>query len=157
MVTHLPYRAWCAHCVKGKCNGSQHRKIEEEEKKDQQVPVISVDYMFMADKQKEEEEKGMPILVAKDRRSKVIRARVVPEKGKRWYAIKILGGVVGSLGYRRIILKSDQEPAIKSLKEGVNNESGPIEICLKSRRRMIHRVTERWKEQCKWFKESSEP
>ena len=26
MVTHLPCRAWCVHCVKGKCKGSHHRR-----------------------------------------------------------------------------------------------------------------------------------
>ena len=26
MPLHLPYRAWCAHCVKGKCHGLPHKK-----------------------------------------------------------------------------------------------------------------------------------
>ena len=79
--------------------------------------------MFMHDDQKEGEERGMPILVAKDRRSKVIRARVIPQKGRHWYGVKIAARVVGSLGYKRVILKSDQGPAILNLKEGVKNES----------------------------------
>ena len=86
--------------------------------------MISIDYMFMHDKQKEGEEKGMPILVMKDRRTKIIRARVVPQKGKHWYAIKVLSGMLDSLGYKKAIFKSDQEPAILSLKEAVKNESG---------------------------------
>ena len=90
---HLPYRAWCSHCVKGKCHGLQHRRKDKEEKEDEQVPLVSIDYMFMSDSQKEGEEKGMPVLVAKDRKSKVIRARVVPQKGANAYAIRILGGI----------------------------------------------------------------
>ena len=68
----------------------------------------------MHDDQKEGEEKGMPILVAKDRKKKVIRARVIPQKGKHWYGIKIASGIVDSLGYKEVVLKSDQEPAIMS-------------------------------------------
>ena len=69
--------------------------------------------------QKEGEEKGMPILVAKDRQKRVLRAGVIPQKGKHWYGVKIASGIVDSLGYKRIILKSDQEPAIKTLRESV--------------------------------------
>ena len=71
----------------------------------------------------------MPILVAKDRKTKVVRARVVPQKGVQAYAVKVLGGIVDSLGYKRVLLKSDQEPAILSLKERVKNESG-VEIMM---------------------------
>ena len=45
------------------------------------------------------------------------------------YAVKISGGIVDSLGYKRVILKSDQEPAILSLKERVKMESG-VEIIM---------------------------
>ena len=55
MTLHLPYRAWCIHCVKGKCKGSPHRQRDSEEKEEEQVPLVSVDYMFMHDKQKEKE------------------------------------------------------------------------------------------------------
>ena len=66
----------------------------------------------------------MPIMVVKDRRTKVIRARVVPRKGKHWYGIKVLSGILDSLGHKKIMFKSDQEPAIMGLKEAVKNESG---------------------------------
>ena len=101
-----------------------HRIKKQEDKQEEEVPVVSIDYTFMHDRQKEGEEKGMPILVMKDRKTKVIRARVVPQKGKHWYAIKILSGMLDSLGYKKVMFKSDQEPAIMSLKEAVKNESG---------------------------------
>ena len=82
LVNHLPFRAWCRHCVKGKAKGLPHRIRKQEDKLEEEVPVVSIDYTFMHDKQKEGEEKGMPILVMKDRKTKVIRARVVPQKGK---------------------------------------------------------------------------
>ena len=68
MPLHLPYRAWCRHCVKGKCHGCPHRRKEEQDKQEEQVPMISVDYTFMGDGQKEGEEKCVPTMVTKDRR-----------------------------------------------------------------------------------------
>ena len=123
IVNHLPYRAWCKHCVKGKAKGLPHRRHDQRAKADDEVAVVSFDYAFMHDDQVEGEERGMPILVAKDRRKRVIRARVVPQKGSHWYGIKVGSGIVDSLGYKRVVVKSDQEPAILSLKEGIKNES----------------------------------
>ena len=67
VVNHLPFRAWCKHCIKGKAKGIPHRVKFEHDKREEEAPVVSVDYMFMHDKQKEGEEKGMPIMVVKDR------------------------------------------------------------------------------------------
>ena len=68
-VNHIPFRSWCSHCVKGKAHGNQRRrrKTMEEEVRE---PVVSVDYMLMHDNQGEGEEKGMPIMVVKDRKNK---------------------------------------------------------------------------------------
>ena len=81
VVSHLPFRAWCRHCVKGKAKGLPHRI--KKDKVEEQIPLVSIDYMFMHDKQKEGEERGMPILALKDRKTKMVRARVV---SKSWLA-----------------------------------------------------------------------
>ena len=65
---------------------------------------------------------GMPIMVLKDRRPKTIEARVAPTKGKHPYAIRRMPQDLKNFGYKRIILKSDQEPAIKELTEHVKRE-----------------------------------
>ena len=45
MVTHLPFRSWCVHCIRGKSVGKPHCiKCPSE---DTQVPTVSLDYMFM--------------------------------------------------------------------------------------------------------------
>jgi len=122
VVNRIPFRSWCSHCVKGKANCNPHRRrktIDEESRE----PIVSVDYMLMHDSQGEGEEKGMPIMVIKDRKTRTIRARVVPQKGNHWYGIKILSGVIESLGHSKIILKSDQEPALLSLKDAVKSEA----------------------------------
>ena len=47
---------------------------------------------------------------------------MVIQKGSHWYSIKVLSGVIESLGHSRVILKSDQEPAILALKDSVKSE-----------------------------------
>ena len=121
MLTHIPFRSWCPHCVRGKARAKYHKGVKGEK----HVPVISADYMYM--ESKESEDKGMPILVVKDRDSGWISARVVPKKGKHVYAIKEMSKLIDWMGYRRIIIKTDQEPAIMDLKECVKNER-PEEI-----------------------------
>jgi len=43
--THVPYRAWCEFCVKGKSDSTPHRRRQSESLSGN--PVVSVDYMFM--------------------------------------------------------------------------------------------------------------
>ena len=58
MVTHLPFRAWCKHCVRGKSKAKKHSAAQ----KDHVVPTLAVDYMFMHSTQRISEEKECPSL-----------------------------------------------------------------------------------------------
>ena len=44
-VTHMPYRAWCRHCVAGRGKEDPHRRVKQESK-EAGIPVSSVDYCF---------------------------------------------------------------------------------------------------------------
>ena len=110
-VDHAVFRAWCPHCVKGR--GEAYGLMKVKSKLDD-VPVISVDYAYMhpeADGE-DDEAKGMPILVAKDSRSKMLFSRVVPRKGLDEYAVGALRRIIEQLGYKKAVMKSDNEPAI---------------------------------------------
>ena len=50
-VTHLPYRSWCRHCVRGKAKRRAHRKRIRKERGG--VPVISIDYAWLSGKKGE--------------------------------------------------------------------------------------------------------
>ena len=81
MLTHLPFRSWCPHCVRGKSKGKPHKKTEGEQR---ELPTIALDYTFMHESQKKHEERGMPILVIKDIKQDdtgtgMIFAQVVPQ------------------------------------------------------------------------------
>ena len=62
------------------------------------------------------------MIVIHDSRSKYVAAEIVPEKGLNEYAVRRVAQIVNRLGYRRIIIKSDQEASIVALKGAVKRE-----------------------------------
>jgi hypothetical protein len=84
---------------------------------------VGLDYMDMHSEQEKEEEKGMPIIVVKDDKTKLVMAKVVPSTGLQEYAVDAVRKFVEQLGYNKIIMKSDSEPAILALKEAVRRET----------------------------------
>ena len=89
MVTHIPFRAWCPHCVKGRAKAGPHR----ENKSENTMPTIDMDYCYMKykddDRNNDDREiRCMPILVIKDTTTGYINANVVPRKGECAFATK---------------------------------------------------------------------
>ena len=129
--THLPFRDWCKHCVMGRARNELHKKDSSQVGS---VPRVSMDYMYMheenVDKKMPEIVKGegLPIIVTKvraDGESKGIVARVVPEKGYNEYAVKRTAQDLESMfGYKKMILKGDQEPALQVLMDSVGKLVG---------------------------------
>ena len=118
MVTHLPFRDWCPHCVRGKSGSKVHKANPGKH----EIPTIAVDYMFMHSRQEESEERGMPIMVTKDlmnceTSTGMVSASVVTQKGMCPQAIRRLSSEIGKLGHSELILKSDGEPSIMTLKQ----------------------------------------
>ena len=69
---------------------------------------------------KQQEIKSLPIIVGLDRKSiGAFAAHMVPKKGHDPHAIKMTGGEVRLTGHNRMMLKSDQEPAVLELLEAV--------------------------------------
>ena len=121
-VDHLPFRSWCVPCVEGKATGEQHRcggPVGQVSRFAFEDIFITKDKIVPRDELTEQDEKKvlMKILVAKDSKSRAIFAHVVRRKGvdEEGYAVKRLAEDIEWLGYTRIILKSDGEPAIVRL------------------------------------------
>ena len=113
-VTHLPFRAWCPACVEGKARDRPHRKQEGEENKN--VPEVVFDYGFLG----AEGEETIAIQVARDRRTKMVFAHVVPRKGfTHEHGAEEMVKDLKKLGYSEVVLKCDGEPALKSVQEEV--------------------------------------
>jgi len=121
--THIPFRKWCPHCVKGKRKNDPHKAPKEKE--DQEVPTMSWDYMEQRGKDGkiiEEEDGRNKTLIGIDRENKWVSSIVVQKKGLDPYAVEAVGREIGNSGFNRVIVKSDQEASIRKLLEAVKNE-----------------------------------
>ncbi len=94
--------------------------------------TVGVDYAHMHSEQEKEEEVGMPIVVVKESKTKMIVAKSVPSKGVENYAVEAVKRAVERLGHRRLIVSSDNELAILALKEAVRRDTD-VEIVLRRR------------------------
>ena len=125
MRTHIPYRNWCEFCVKGKSKSDHHKRTDKnkEDPLADSIAIIGNDYTFPRQKAADRTEHGgMPIIVMKNSLDKWISAFVVPEKGACEYAVKAVSREIQNAGCNRLIIKSDQEPAIKELLRAVKRE-----------------------------------
>ena len=75
-ATHLPYRSWCVHCVRGRGQKKPHFRSKGNE---EGVPKISMDYFFLGGDNAAASENPMIVLV--DERNGNRFARMVEHKG----------------------------------------------------------------------------
>ena len=116
-VTHLPPRSWCPWCCFGRGISDHHSVKEKGTVGD--VPTISIDYCFMGSSSVAASEN--PVLVAYDNSTSAVAAYLVGTKGPVEWVVKALCQDLEVWGYGgcRIAIKSDQENAIKSLREAI--------------------------------------
>ena len=120
-LTHIPYKAWCRHCVRGRGIHSPHCKIDRSGDEDS-VPMIVGDYAFFTEKV-EGEIVRVTILVMADFKTKAVLAVVVPHKGSGdGSVVKKVVRWLNNLGHRKIIYKSDQENAMTELWKKVKED-----------------------------------
>ena len=123
-VTHYPFRAWCKHCLEGRGREFGH-DARRGNKDVRATPVVSFDYAFLSDCGDVESlddfvaagDAACKVLVVRDSKSKSVFAHVVPSKGvdEAGFAVDALVEDVKWLGYSKLTLKSDNEPAIVKL------------------------------------------
>ena len=137
MISHLPFRNWCSFCVRGRGQSVPHVKVTRKE--EEQLPVISVDYGFSGTL--DTAATDLPMLVVFDRWSKSIWSHPVPTKGlEHPHGSRCLLNDLRETGYKRLVLKSDQEHSIRAVCREVQNgfegevvpEAAPIEDHAKS-------------------------
>ena len=107
---HAVYRSWCWHCLFAKGQGAGHRSGEEPS----EIPEIGADYCYMC----EEGAPGthMPTLALKDRNSGCFGATALASKGVDKYSLSYVVGWLQGLGYKKIVLRSDNERSLLALK-----------------------------------------
>jgi hypothetical protein len=142
-VTHYPFCRWCRECLLGKALGEHHRSSSQV----RDIPIIGMDYFFITSEKglmnkselakilgaegatKEELEaaiedgrKGGAILkclIIRDSATKVIWAHTVPMKGldEERHILSVICEDLKWLGHTRMIIRCDNEPALKALAE----------------------------------------
>ena len=88
---------------------------------DNQLPTLEVDYGFLGDR--ESVATDMPMLCGRERQTKVVWSSPVPAKGveDHPHGSNRLKEWIEETGFRRLIIKSDQEPSIVALINAVKN------------------------------------
>lgn len=107
-LTHLPFRPWCRHCIRGKAPALAHKEPSSTE---YTKPLVAVDYCFLSSSEGNANER--PVVVVKSKPDMAVFARLVPSKGcVHEYSAQALADVFRVLGYREFILKTDGEPSL---------------------------------------------
>ena len=115
MATHTPFRDWCPHCVRGRAVASPH-KVGDRSDRESRVPTVAIDYTFLGS----DGDETFPVLVVKEDRAGAITAIPVQCKGTgdQW-AVDYIKQFIEFIAYKRIVIRSDQEPAILDIKREI--------------------------------------
>ncbi|CAE7846389.1 GIP, partial [Symbiodinium necroappetens] len=136
MMTHLPFRSWCDHCIAGKSREDSH-PLREARKCKGEVPRFCVDYCFLGRALKGEmpktaealkepldaEDGQRPILVMVDQETGATFSYLVT-KGVNNYAVHVMSEALKFAGRQRVLIMSDGEPAIRALIDTVARQAG---------------------------------
>ena len=144
-LTHLPYRAWCPHCLAARRPNSKHTSS-----KSQTGPTVHVfvaDYCFT----RKPEESLLTGLVGKFYPNHAFFASICDAKGPDDSVVDRLAGFFKNPGISELVYKQDQEPAIRSdieralTKVGRHGEPVPDEQLVQ-----IARIQCSWTEPKQW-------
>ena len=128
VLTHLPPRSWCGHCLRGRRTSLPHFRSKTEG--EHVVPTVSINYFFMGPSGQEEAQGVLPMLAVKSHESRMTFAHVVERKGPVDSTTRRLVADLEWLGLRRMVFKSDQEPAILALKQAPRESMPTVEFVM---------------------------
>ena len=110
-LTHLPFRNWCRHCVRGRGNEFPYRRVGD----DAGMPELHADMCLLGD----ENDPGntVPVLVLRERSSRMTMAAAVPSKTTNTYISKRVVAFMKEIGvvHGDVLVRSDKEPAMKAI------------------------------------------
>ena len=112
-ITHWPHRSWCTVCIQARGRENAHRRNKRDDVDAAGNPVIALDYKSVG-------VRGFKLIVMRDQVSKSVSAHVVNSKGcaDTWIIMRLMMDI-DDLGYSRITLKCDGEPALVQLMEEI--------------------------------------
>ena len=117
-ISHIPYRSWCRHCVRGKgraMHHQQHRELDRDRAR--QRPRIHMDYFYLGPR---EEDKSLPLLAIIEEQSQRTFSVAMPCKGvEHQYPVAVAVRLLRALGLQGGVIKTDTERSIVALRNAV--------------------------------------
>eukprot|EP00929_Paragymnodinium_shiwhaense_P111971 TRINITY_DN8021_c0_g1_i4.p1 TRINITY_DN8021_c0_g1~~TRINITY_DN8021_c0_g1_i4.p1 ORF type:complete len:1618 (+),score=271.11 TRINITY_DN8021_c0_g1_i4:701-5554(+) len=110
-ISHLPFRSWCDHCVRGKAREDSHRERHDPHAG---VPRWGMDYFFEG--RAAEPERAQAVLNILDAPTGCVFSALAP-KGEDDYALAVARETIKFTGRSKIVLLCDQERPIMKLAE----------------------------------------
>ena len=132
-LKHHPYREWCPHCVRGKGREDRHTGSTQKDVY-MGIPKLASDYFYIGQRrplgrqerqevEEEAERDGQtPVIVIKDTKSKAIFAHACPCKGAHKAVVGKVIEDLNTLGYKRVLVRTDGEPALLDLWQKVKEQ-----------------------------------
>ena len=132
---HLPYRDSCDVCVRATGRKAAHRQRSQGEKEEHgQVPRVAMDFFYMNEKDRAEDANPLFVMMdeeTSDKYSRVVEKKRLGGNGERERLVKDISGELKAWGHlggegHRLILKSDGECPMRTLKEAVRKYHGGV-------------------------------
>ena len=117
-LTHLPFRTWCRECVHRRGVEMPHRaRIGDD---GDRLMKLNVDFMFLGPRGTAGE--TIPVLVIREEKTRMTLSSAVHSKTIGEFVARRVLAFLSEIGclYGDVIVKSDQEPALISLVEDVD-------------------------------------
>ena len=124
---HVSHRSWCIHCVRARKAVQPHYQVDRAG--GDGLPTLHMDYFYLSSADAEEED-VMPHLVVRCDKTRRTWATALPQKGTHVFNISWLCSIVREAGWKKMILFSDNEPAMKALKQAVVEAMKDLELTL---------------------------
>ena len=111
-LSHLPYRSWCRHCVRGRGKEAPHMKSGD--KKEGEIPEFHFDWCFPGE---EKTGDNLCVLVGRMRETRMTMSSVTPGKSTNEFISRRMLAFLRECGCEmmKIIVKTDQEPAVAAI------------------------------------------
>ena len=118
-VSHLPFRAWCSHCVKGLARDWPHRS---DYGPPPDIPMVAMDFCFA---NTESDGDVLTMLAMKEKPCSSVGVRVLPDKSASEGAVATIIGYLDLWGHQEVIIKCDQEHSMKRIAELLQERRRP--------------------------------
>ena len=127
MVSHLPFRPSCPHCVKGLARDCPHRS---DYGPPPDTPIVPMDFCCA---NAESDDDVLTILAMKEKPFQAVGATVLPDKSASEFAVATIIGYLDFWRCQEVMIKCDQERSMKKIDESLQERRRPRQTIVEKR------------------------